>query len=108
MDDAIPPAPRPTINPLEDRASRPTFLFPNRLRPSAGGIVRCLKCGKNWKSPDRKSRRICGDCTSGQERTGIAGEIASGVDRDVVGYTGGDGVQDGFEPDDFTHLDEDD
>ncbi len=110
MDDAIPRPPRPTVNPLEDRASRPTYLFPNRTRPSAGGKVRCLKCGKPWESPDRKRRRICPDCTSGQDRTGLAGEVASGIDRSMIGFTtSSDGYQDGIDPDaDIIHCDDDD
>ena len=58
-----------------------------RVQPSKPGRVNCLKCGKQFKSPDRISVRICNKCKGNSERFGLIGEKASsvgGLDRNEV------------------------
>lgn len=56
---------------------------------SIPGYVICLCCQRKFHSPDRTYIRVCGNCKSGRERTGIIGEssvIVHGIDiieRDV-------------------------
>ena len=44
------------------------------------GMVYCLRCGRRWRSPDRKLRRICYECSNANSMVGpILRQTQSGL-----------------------------